>query len=195
MAQFGIGHAEAMNVDEAEAPTRARGADVPTSILMLASICGKGFGARYVQVQMDGRTVFRFFGIDGVANIAAYAFTVLRRQMDADRLKHISRIRKRVNREARGETFALAWVYAIRDLFPAVPLNEAHTTLLGEAIRIQFPDVEPGTGGRDLTRGRLAESDILAGYRKGKSARLHSGLTGSSAPTTTKDQLSLEFSA
>lgn len=200
MAQFGIGHAEAMNVDEADAPTRARGAEVPTSILMLATICCRGFGARNVQVQMHGRTVFRFFGIDGVATITAYAFTVLRRQMDADRLKHISRIRKRVNREARGETFALAWVFAIKDLFPAVTLNEAHTALLGEAIRLRFPDVEQGTGGRDLTHGRkvgskLAESDMLAGYHKGKAARLHSGVTGSGAPAAALDQLALEFHA
>lgn len=201
MAQYGIGHTEAMNVDEAEAPTRARGAEVPTSILLLATICSRGFGARYVHVQMDGRTVLRFYGIDGVADIAAYAFTVLRRQMDADRLKHVSRVRKRVNREARGENFALAWVYAIKENFPAVAPSEAHVALLEETMRLRYPTATKSTGGRDLTSrkkvgSQLLESDWVAGYRKGRDARLHAGVTGSSAAEAPQqDQLALEFRA
>lgn len=198
MAQFGIGHAEAMNVDEAEAPTRARGAEVPTSILMLALICSRGFGARYVHVQLDGRTVLRFYGVDGVADVAAYAFTVLRRQMDADRLKHVSRVRKRANREARGENFALAWVYAIKENFPAVTPSEAHTALLEETIRLRYPTATKGSSGRDLTSRRkvgsqLTESDWVAGYCKGRDARLHTGVTGSTTDAPPQDQLALEF--
>ncbi len=200
MAQFGIGHAEAMNVDEAEAPTRSRGAEVLTSILMLAAVCCRGFGARHVQVQMRGRTVFRFYGVDGIAGIAAYAFTVLRRQLDADRLKHIARVRKRAHREARGETFARAWVYAISELFPAVAPNEAHAALVDETIRLRYPNATKGGYGRDLTNkkkvgSRLAESDSLAGYRKGKEARLHAGVTGSTAEPAAEAQLALEFHA
>ncbi|MFA6230930.1 MAG: DUF2786 domain-containing protein [Rhodanobacter sp.] len=200
MAQFGIGHTEAMNVDEAEAPTRSRGAEVPTSILLLATICARGFGARCVHVQLNGRTVIRFYGVDGIADVAAYAFTVLRRQMDTDRLKHVSRVRKRANREERGENFARAWIYAIKQLFSDVAPNEAQVALLEEAIRHRYPNATKGNGGRNLTRrkkvgSQVTESDWVAGYSKGLDAKLHTGIQGGRADESAQNQLALEFHA
>jgi hypothetical protein len=210
MAQFGIGHAEAMNVDEAEAPTRARGAEVPGSILLLATICANGFGARLVHVQMDGRTVIRFYGIDGIAQIASYAFTILRRQLDTDRFKHVARVRKTNVRKVRGENFANAWVFAIKQLFPKADVSESHRALLDETIRLRYPTIttfgdkgdepdEKKAAAKKLpvkkVGTRLTESDWLAGYRKGLDARLHTGIQGSGTAESANDQLALEFHA
>jgi hypothetical protein len=207
MEKFGIGHAEAMNVEEAEAPTRARGADVTLSIALLATICANGFGATSVRVQVGHRTVIRFYGIDGVAHIAAYAFVVLRRQLDADRLRHVARCRKQAVRKERGENFAQAWVVAIKQLFPAADIGEAQQALINDTIRLRYPGIDQNndedsqhkdTESKKLVvkkvRTRMTESDWLAGYRKGLDAKLSTGIKGSAqASNPAEGQLALEF--
>ncbi|MGN6229139.1 MAG: DUF7168 domain-containing protein [Dyella sp.] len=187
MRAHGISHAEAMDVDEAEVNTRARGAEPARSVLLLAVLAADGFGARTIvcrEKSWDGAsTVIRFYGCDGAAEIAAFAFTVLRRQMDADRLKHIARVRKRGNREARGEVFAMAWVNAVAHLFPDAQIAEAKRLAIDELMRVRYPDAGTSSG-RDLTkRGKSSDDDAWAGHRAGKAAKLHRGVNGSSQRT------------
>lgn len=153
-------------------------------MLTLAVLAADGFGARTVICREkswnSGSTVIRFYGCDGAAEIAAFAFTVLRRQMDADRLKHIARVRKRGNREARGEVFALAWVHAVAHLFPNAEIAEAKRLAIDELMRLRYPDA--GTSSwRDLTkRGKSSDGDAWAGHQAGKAAKLHRGVNGAS---------------
>lgn len=182
MREHGISHAEALGVEEAEVKTRARGAELARSVLLLARLCGDGFGARLMISRVSGwnsgSTVIRFYGCDGAAEIAAFAFTVLRRQMDADRLKHIARVRKRGNREARGEVFALAWVHAVAHLFPEAEVPEAKRLAIEEMFRARYPGAGSTTG-RDLTKhGKVKDDDAWAGHEAGKNARLHRGVNG-----------------
>ncbi|WP_424682948.1 DUF7168 domain-containing protein [Frateuria sp. YIM B11624] len=180
MAAYGISHAEATDVREAEVGTRCRGANPTQSLSFLVSVVAGGFGAQALFVRTWGKTVIRFHGTDGAAEIAAYAFTVLRRQMDADRLKHIARVRKRGNREARGETFALAWVSAIYHLFPKAELAEEKRKAIEDLVRLRYPDATTGTT-RDLTtKGKANDNDAEAGYLAGKAAQLHRAMKGTS---------------
>lgn len=178
MVAHGVSQAEVMDVDEAEVRTRYRGAAVPQSIVSLSVVVGDGFGAKVIVIRGWHGTVIRFYGTDGAAEVAAYAFTVLRRQLHADRLKHIARIRKRGNREARGEVFALNWVYAIQHLFPKAEIQEAKRLAIDETLKLRHPNSTTDAG-RDLTkRGRTRLDDAVAGYRAGKSATLHRGVNG-----------------
>lgn len=183
MRAHGITHTEAMDVDEAEVNTRARGAELARSVMWLASLAADGFGARLIVVcekgWNSGSTVIRFYGCDGAAEVAAFAFTVLRRHMDADRLKHITRVRKRGNREARGEVFALAWVNAVAHLFPDAEVVDAKRLAIDDVMRARYPDAGTSSG-RDLTtRGKTRDDDVWAGHMAGKNARLHRGMKGS----------------
>lgn len=184
MRAHGITHAEAMDVDEAEVNTRARGAEPVRSLLLLAALAADGFGARMIVCREkswnSGSTVIRFYGCDGAAEIAAFAFTVLRRQMDADRLKHIARVRKRGNREARGEVFAMAWVNAVAHLFPDAEVADAKRLVIDDVMRLRYPDAGTSSG-RDLTkRGKTSDDDAWAGHQAGKAAKLHRGVKGAS---------------
>ncbi|MGB3749409.1 MAG: DUF2786 domain-containing protein [Rhodanobacter sp.] len=184
MRAHGITHAEAMDVDEAEVNTRARGAEPARSLLLLAVLAADGFGARMIVCREkswnSGSTVIRYYGCDGAAEIAAFAFTVLRRQMDADRLKHIARVRKRGNREARGEVFALAWANAVAHLFPDAEVADAKRLAIDDVMRLRYPDAGTSSG-RDLTkRGKTRDDDAWAGHEAGKNAKLHRGVNGAS---------------
>jgi len=183
MKAHGINHAEAMGVDEAEVSTRARGAEPARSVMFLATLAANGFGARFIVYREkgwnSGSTVIRFYGCDGAAEIAAFAFTVLRRQTDADRLKHIIRVRKRGNREARGEVFALAWVNAVAHLFPGGEVTDEKKLAIDALIRVRYPYAGTSSG-RDLTtRGKAKDDDAWAGHLAGKAAKLHRGVNGS----------------
>jgi hypothetical protein len=181
MAQHGVTAAEVSDVGEAEVTTRYRGQTPPQSICMLVNLCADGFGASVVLVSQWRKTVIRFYGIDGSAEIAAYAFTVLRRQLDRDRLAHISRVRKRGNREARGEAFAQAWVSSVTRLFPSAAMSDAARLAIDDVLRLRHPQATT-TPGRDLTtRGSVRDNDHWAGHSAGRKAQLHRGV-GSPEP-------------
>lgn len=184
MRAHGISHAEAMDVDEAEVNTRFRGAMPVVSISRLAKLVADGFGARLIVCQAQtlrgASTVIRFYGTDGAAEVCAYAFTVLRRQLDADRQKHTARIRKRGNREARGEVFARAWVFAVTALFPAAEVPEEKRLAVETVFNQRYPEATTGTARDITTRGKTGEKDAVAGYVAGKSARLARAVSGGS---------------
>ena len=181
MAQHGLDQAEVSDVTSADAPTKSRGSVPPSSIVTLAAVAGTGFGAQVICMRGFGKTIFRFYGKDGAAEVAAYAFTVLRRQMDADRLKHIVRVRIRANRDARGEAFALAWVHAVERLFPAAQVSEENRVAVDEVFKAKHSSAGTCAGRDLLKRGKSRDADMEAGYTAGCAARLHTGLKGQGA--------------
>ena len=186
MAEYGLTEVDAFasEVGRADAKTRARGAYLPTSLGMLVLLVSSGYGCEAVVARTvfgggAGSTVVRFYGMGSFPRIAAYAFEVLRRQLEADKAQHTARVRKRANREARGEAFAQGWVLAIKRLFPAAELSAEHATAIEAAAKAAS---DPGGvhQSRDLTkRGKVRGGDRFAGYAKGLDARVHDGLDGS----------------
>lgn len=185
MAEYGLTEADAFasEVGFAEAKTRSRGASLPLSVAYLANVVAAGYRCEIVIARTVGgrfgSTSVLFYGFDSDARIAGYAFEVLRRQMEVGKAKHTARIRKRANREARGEAFALGWVSAIRRLFPAAEISAEHATAIGAAVNAAS---DPGSDHkpRDLTtKGKAREGDRFAGYVNGLDARVHEGLGGS----------------
>lgn len=180
MAQHGLSEGDvlASEFTEASAPTRARGAVLPASQVILANAIAAGFRCEFIQARQTGwraSTRLVFVGTAADAQVAAYAFTVLRRQLEADRAKYTRRIRKRANRAARGEQFALGWVGAVRQLFPAADLSAEHSRALAAAFAARFPDAAE-VDGREI--GKRSWKDEAAGYIRGSSARFNPGLAG-----------------
>ena len=179
MRAHGVTTAEIGDVGHAEVKTRSRSQMPPQSQVALAGMCADGFGCEMILLGGWDRMSVRFYGVDGAAEIAAYSFTVLRRQLDHDRRRHIARVRKRANRDARGEAFALAWVHAVAALFPKVPVGDTKRELIEQTMRTLHPNTE-STSGRDLRkRGYARDGDYLAGRAAGLAAKLRTGVRGS----------------
>lgn len=177
MREYNVSAAEVGDVECSEVFGRGR-QEPPQSQIWLANLCAKGFGCRTILVCGWPRMSVKFYGVDGAAEIAAYSFTVLRRQLDHDRRCHITRVRKRANRDARGEAFALAWVHAISVLFPQAQIPDAKREAIEQAVNALYPKTSSTTG-RDLTRkGRARDDDYWAGRAAGLNAKLRTGVRG-----------------
>lgn len=181
MDEHGLTESDAVasDVGNADAPTGMRGGRPPASFLWLANVVAGGFRCHSVLIRYPaaGTTIVRFFGRDSDSEIAAYALIVLNRQLTADRRKHTKRVRKRAVKAQRGESFALGWVSAIEELFPAEKLADEHLAAIDTAIRSRvgvLQSSEQKAGGKSRHRS----SDIGAGWAAGKQAKLHRGVKG-----------------
>ena len=192
MEKYGLNEADAAaaEIREAEAVTGFRGGMIPRSMLSLAALIADGYRCElvvnrgYQRVvrdgwpQIQGKTVIRFFGAGADAQVASYAFTVLRRQLQADKNKYTSRIRKRANKEARGEEFAAGWISAVRSLFPREDLPEGRQAALELAIQQRVGETQKTSGKEIGKNGRTNPNDQWAGYEAGKGARINAGING-----------------
>lgn len=168
----------------ADVKTRARGADLTASISLLVRTVADAYACEPIVLRAmalwpnAGATTVRFHGTPAAAEVASYAFTVLRRQLDQARLKHISRVRKRANRERRGEEFALGWVAAVQALLPTIAASQEHSSALKRTVSTLHPDaveLNPREVGRT---GRAKPDDYMHGIAAGREARLHHGVSG-----------------
>ena len=185
MEQFGVDEhdAAAAEIGDCVAPTRFRGGLLPKSILMLAHLVASGYRCSFVQVRelgvpeigLAGKTKLQFFGAGADPEVAVYAFTVLRRQLDADRRKHTSRIRKPANRERRGEEFARGWLIAVQALFPSAEMPEGRELAIARAVATRLGETTT-VAGKELRKGRSSENDRVAGFIAGSGARLNQGI-------------------
>ena len=189
MDEFGLTEADAYasEVHEADAATRCRGAKPTTSLMFLIAVVADGFRCEVVIDRErgwpgEGKTTVRFYGAGSDAEVAAYAFTVLRRQLEADKSRQTRRIRKRANKEARGEEFAIGWVSAVRRLFPKVELTSEQQAALDAAIHARNGELREETGREIGKRGRAGWNDRDAGHAAGSNARVNPGLKESSQP-------------
>lgn len=180
MEKYGLTEDDALasEIREAEAATGYRGGNVPQSMLLLAQRIAFCYRCEPVLSQGIGKTTIRFFGGGSDARIAAYAFTVLNRQLRTAKAKHTARIRKRSNKEARGEAFAIGWVIAvIRSLPDEKPQGELAHGITRAIERLGETDT---TTGREIASPRSnGASDFRSGVIAGKNAQLRQGIAGS----------------
>lgn len=191
MERYGLTQAETEGCRFEDAATRQRGAQLPVSIARLAGIVAEGFRCRMLIVRLQcgrsGSTAVRFYGMNSDATVAAYAFTVLRRQLDSDRQRY-ARIRLKPicsesMRMARLERFAEGWVYAIEDLFPKANTSDTHIVLIDAQIRADHGQSIQTMCGRDVVGKRRMRRDWMddaCGFAMGQGARLHGALASSS---------------
>lgn len=188
MDRYGLSEADALasEIRGADAPTRCQGARLTQSLCTLANLVARGYRCDIVvhrlqafdrNFNISGKTIIRFYGANADATVAAYAFTVLRRQLEADKARHTRRIRKRANKARRGEAFALGWVVAVRQLFPPAELPDGRSEAIKLAMQQGSGETEMSDS-RDLAGRRRAHSaDRMAGFIAGTGAQLNNGLS------------------
>lgn len=143
----------------------------------LAAIVSSAFGVNnYYQPTFASRSQYVFIGVDPAQEIAAYAFTVLRRQLTASRAAYYKSLRgKRVNRIRRADAYAVGWVNAVnktvRNFAKPVP------AAVGNYMKAQHTNLVEFT-----PRGKLNNKDskdAVAGFIDGSDVTLHHGVDGS----------------
>jgi hypothetical protein len=170
---------ELSELETSDARTRSRGGEVPVGVWLLAVWVGRAFTCSAMQAydfesRANVSTVIRFVGRAGRAEVAAYSFEVLRRQLERDIATHLRRVRKRANKIARREGFSVAWVQAIRMKLGLEDLPEAES----QAHRA-FMD-RAGARTTKVTVSGGTERDRLAGFVAGSTAQLNPGVAGAS---------------
>lgn len=181
-----VGDAEADPICESE--VSRQGKNPPVYAVQLQARIATAFGIRsYCSANWrDSLTNWRgswrcsavFVGPKAQAEMAAYAYTVLLRQLERDRRVHLSRVRKAANRAARGDQFGVAWVHAASALLS----NYAGTDdgRIDAYIEAKHPDLKQFTAKPRSAngQGRLANNDHWAGRSAGKRAQLARGVSG-----------------
>lgn len=176
MRQFEIDEAEVGQSDVVECAQKMRGKP-PVYIVALINMLCAVFGCESVH-QRDAAWTVVFIGLDGHAQMAHFAFLVLRRQVEADRRRHLARVKKQQNRAARGDNFGVAWVHAVRALVETYatgidPRVSQHMTRNYPLLR--KADAKSRTSDAAAKR---ADLDAAAGLQAGAMARLARGLGG-----------------
>lgn len=181
MRKHGVSMADALagDVTEREAKTARRGETLHQSVHQLIWLIGQAF--RCKSVVSCGRgcpAMVTFYGTGADPEIAAYAFDVLRRQMDKSCQKHIARVRVKLNREARGEAFRRGWVFAVAELFGSNDEPPAELLEKLEAYKAARWDKLTAGNAKALRSERAKDGDYSAGAEAGRKAKLHTGLEG-----------------
>lgn len=181
MEIHGLSEADARLGDyaSAEAPTRLRQPKVPAHLVRLVALVAATFVCRAVTGRSAGGSLsICFVGLRSDAEIAAYAFTVLRRQLEADATKHTRRFRNPTRKAVAREAFALGWVMAVENLFePPAPSPEREEAL-ERHMAIRHGQLAPVTVRKSQASVERDLGHMTAGFAAGRSARFHRGLQG-----------------
>lgn len=117
-------------------------------------------------------------GFSEKAEIAAYAFDVLTRQLkDATTsyLRTQNRRLKLATRRARAEQFRDGWVYGVREVISAADLSREELQVMSHWLESRSMKTVTT---RELKACRGADTARYQGYEAGQNARLHQGVSG-----------------
>jgi hypothetical protein len=132
----------------------------PAHLCMLANMVDKAFGAE--SVYSCGRHAsrwvgrFEFFGANGTAEVAGYAYEVLARQLTRDRNAYLETLNKRIKRSTkvrRGDLYAQGWVNAVAKHVVPHQRTEAEERSIELYKAKRWPTPLEERQGRDNTKG------------------------------------------
>lgn len=191
MAMHGITDAEvALSEVGSHNATVGRVKKPAAHLLHLASLVASVFGCDDPIIQStwrgQWRSEIRFIGIGNAAELAAYAYDVLRRQLERDRRQYIASLPRHLSPDTktrRGDLFALAWLMEVKEKVQALSVPEEHQELMRQYRAKEYE-------GKDLGKAKPREHNfktsdggaVLAGSKAGKNAQLHAGVTTPEAP-------------
>lgn len=122
-----------------------------------------------------------FFGVGAAPEVAAYAYQVLHRQCAKARQKYVRSQPKNckpITKTARGDQFALGWVYGVRDMLDKFANSDRNQELLENYMAAKHPNMET-VKSKDRAVGRnVRDDDISRGFDSGKRAQLQRGVGG-----------------
>ncbi len=156
----------------------------------LAAMIADAFGCRLhrhtlLMSTFIGASKYRrewvFTGVGAAPSVAGYAFEVLGRQCERDRSDHIAKQPKACKtstKTARGDQFAIGWVYGVSKLVDRFAGCDRDDALIDAYMARNHPDMKQMET-RDRTKGRnVTNNDLHAGIHAGRSAKLDRGLDG-----------------
>lgn len=176
------------DVTESAAPARLNAATNWETAL--SGMIAQAFGcdcfcltSRYLTkaLSLAKRREYIFVGVGAAPQVARYAYDVLSRQCARDRLAHIRKQPKSckpITKTARGDEFALGWVYGVRSLVESFSGTERNQQLIEQYMAARYPDLRTSQV-KDRAKGRnVSHNDIAQGHAAGKQAQLNRGVGG-----------------
>jgi Protein of unknown function (DUF2786) len=139
-------------------------------------VCGT-FGVQTIFASGSGR--YKFFGRIERAEVAAYTFDVLGRQLRSARLQFLKQQNKRVKRTtkiARADSYAEGWVRAASVKARRLAVSPQEQKLLEAFSARTYGETGPGKA-RPAREARGSSEAMFQGWRDGEDARLHAPMT------------------
>ncbi len=161
--------AETAKAGTAQTPTRY--------INWLVGVIKKAFGVDAIFIRHFKGTNIEFIGIDKQAEIAAYAFSTLLRQLKADRsayMKTLSRY-KRANKIRKADVFAEGWISAVNKKVIAFAQPEPSKELIKRYQEQTHPETE-AVNARAPKQKKADNSAMYKGFMQGGKATLNHGI-------------------
>lgn len=149
----------------------------------LINLIGRSFAVsvllRTYDTQTSKNVSVIFVGSQLNAEMAKYAYEVLLKQLERDRLVHIKRVKKAANRETRGDAFGAGWVEGVQDLVEAFSGVDRTVDIQAYIARMHPKVAKQNVQARKT--GALKYGDAQQGVEAGAKAQLHRPVAGSSA--------------
>tara|TARA_B100000700_G_scaffold42240_1_gene43252 strand:+ start:1384 stop:2085 length:702 start_codon:yes stop_codon:yes gene_type:complete len=172
---------------ESHLATANAGRTPPNYIAMLANMVSGAFGAEIVYgSRFDGERWHghvEFYGVNGAAEVAGYAFEVLGRQLKRDRNAYLATQPKRIKRTTkvrRGDLYAQAWVDAVARQVVPHQRSEAEDATIEAYKAKRWETPLESRQARNNTKGmRSHDVDALhQGRADGNKVSFHQGVNG-----------------
>ncbi|MCG7655910.1 DUF2786 domain-containing protein [Wielerella bovis] len=150
----------------------------------LATLCGLALGAKVYTKGYHNAMQIKFYGLNGRAEMAAYAYEVLLRQVRKERrhyLKtHLNHVRKASNKTYRADEFCNGWVNAVWQKLQEFALSPQETDLMNQYHK-QLGEMKTAKPRSVRVKGISSVSRALDRWRgkiAGEKAELHRGVDG-----------------
>jgi len=175
MRKYGICQTDLQlaNVQEASA-TSGGYYNPPYWAVALSELVAQAFDCRaYISRREDQHPQFRFIGVEYAAQVAAYTFTILYRQLRRARRDYMQALALEDTQEARrrGNVFAQAWLFHIARVVAEYAGSAANRVAVDDYVQKEYGD--PMEFVRDPTDPQARDYEvILSGLRAAHEVRL-----------------------
>ncbi len=188
MAEHGLSDADLATADVEEAMARGNRANRPPAWEnVLASVVCR---ALHVEVIIETNNDWKFIGRGPSAEIAAYAFTALYRQLKAARAAYIASHLKRCRpgrKRARADLFCEGFAHAVHLKIERLAPKPAPDEAVKQWLATRYPSLVKADTRDAKVSGTIAYSDFWNGSAKGRDVDLHQGVG-----TATSERLALK---
>jgi len=121
-----------------------------------------------------------FVGIDSAAELAGYAFDVLRRQLEKDRREHIATLKrcKPATKTRRADAFCEAWVWQVSKKVRKLAIHKEQEAAIATWKEREELNLKEGRTRKSKELKAHETGSVAAGAAKGRDAQLHAGVNG-----------------
>ena len=146
----------------------------------VANMISEVFGC---QSYRRGKTMM-FYGIGNRAEISAYAFDVVYRQISADRRKFLKncRARKQAHRTYLADQFCNGWIMGAWEMVKKFEMSDEEKAVMDGYVKKEYPymtEARTRDAKSSILQGSTMEYEALAqGMESGKQVQLHHAMSG-----------------